>query len=973
MYYITDTTQRSSVYSALASRTREFKQRLSFGEWQVSGTSRSFAADITYEKGIIKLDISQQGNSDGSGLVMGCCCSSSCTAEFYNLDKTYNYHEKIMFVECGIKLSDDSFFYIPCGYYKVDKPETDDDWRTVKVTAYDDVDRMCNKWNSALAYPSTAYLLLKEITDKYGIELELDSEVSAVLINRTVTEAEALTLTSYTEREVCGFIAGLAGANARMNTAGKMYVGWFSATPADDFTVPAKLQWQNGFKKTSESPFVINAITSGIDDAVFTAGTGTGITFANPIITEAEITAIYEKCGGMSFQPCTCEWRGNPCYECGDTVYVTDKNGVSYTVYIANQDIDLTGGLSMSATCPSGDAEISFDTVDERTRAALNRQYTALQQAIINATNAINGAVGGYYEILDSDNDGNPDGWNIKETEDGSSGIIRANKAGIALSKNGGVTYRTAITYDGINADCINTGKVKAEFIETDNLLVGMGNVDGLSKKLDSIDKSVLGLENGASSLGETQQEIINICLTEDMTYINGGNIATGSILADSIAANAITADKLSVGLSRRENLFCNPEFTENIEYDSTTYALGWKVKNATLTPHNDYVTLKPNSSTSYAGIYQKVWLKPGVYSIVARVNIYNASAASTAAKIVYVNPSDSSSVSWDVTAQNVGVSWVGKNEEIVVKYVITYSGEEGYADMGLAFYGFSFSSGYINIAWMALFEADEEETSANFYCSNSEWIKSSYQKRNVLNYSASINSYIHEISPFNVDNNGYLDVINGNLGCLEFGRLGLSIKSYVSDAALETIMHDDGYSDFTYETKASLEISKPTGANILSGTDSDSIVDLSKTTAPSIDITDDGTLQSFMGIYGYYCCNSSYSSTIRPQQIKTTGSMEAISFNNTSREKHKKDIKAKSSVLNKLKNSRIYEYAYVQDDNTAKQKTGFIIERETPEDVISDDGNGINLYSMASMNWKATQEILERLEMVEKAVKNYA
>jgi hypothetical protein len=75
--------------------------------------------------------------------------------------------------------------------------------------------------------------------------------------------------------------------------------------------------------------------------------------------------------------------------------------------------------------------------------------------------------------------------------------------------------------------------------------------------------------------------------------------------------------------------------------------------------------------------------------------------------------------------------------------------------------------------------------------------------------------------------------------------------------------------------------------------------------------------------------------------------------------------------VLDKIKGSKIYNYIYLGDDDKGRTKSGFIIERETPEEIVSEDGDGINLYSMASMNWKATQEILERLEALEeKAVK---
>ena len=45
---------------------------------------------------------------------------------------------------------------------------------------------------------------------------------------------------------------------------------------------------------------------------------------------------------------------------------------------------------------------------------------------------------------------------------------------------------------------------------------------------------------------------------------------------------------------------------------------------------------------------------------------------------------------------------------------------------------------------------------------------------------------------------------------------------------------------------------------------------------------------------------------------------------------------------------------------------TGFVIGRETPDAVLSEDGEHIDLYAMAALNWRATQELLERIEQLE-------
>ena len=45
---------------------------------------------------------------------------------------------------------------------------------------------------------------------------------------------------------------------------------------------------------------------------------------------------------------------------------------------------------------------------------------------------------------------------------------------------------------------------------------------------------------------------------------------------------------------------------------------------------------------------------------------------------------------------------------------------------------------------------------------------------------------------------------------------------------------------------------------------------------------------------------------------------------------------------------------------------TGFVIGRETPDAVLSEDGEHIDLYAMAALNWRATQELLEKIEQLE-------
>lgn len=795
MYNISNTATKSAVEAALAAQTRVFKHRISFGSLSAAGV---FTSQKTIDEGIISLHISQQMNGSGSGLVMGCCCAACADAEFYNPDKTFVYEGKTLFVECGIQLEDGSFYYIPLGYYKTEKPESDDDYYTVKIKCYDAVNAMTGKWQSSLSFPSaTAYDILFEAASKYGVGIVIGSSIMRTkLRNRYVTAEEAAILGQYTDREVIGILAGLVGCNARINTVGKLTVGWYSGS----VSIPAELQWQNGFKKTQEAVFTISSVTSGSDDNVFTAGTGSGISFVNPIITEDEITAIYGEISDYEFQPCECEWRGNPCVEVGDMAVVTDRKGKTYSVYIAAQELDLTGGLSSTVSCPAGDAEVSFDTVDERTRSALNKQRTTLQEAIIAASNAINGALGGYLKIGDSDGDGNPDYMLITENANGeavsgsaTNGYIMFNKAGIGLSVDGGKTYRTAITFSGINADCITTGKLSADLIDTSKLVISSGNVEGLESDLTTINNNVsvansnastaISTANAAATAANNASKTLTAwCYENNTTLIDGGKIYTGSI-----AANSIDVSKLKAGTGELVNLFYNADFSKSttsvwgwqgyntlliregsyvsakylkiganlIDHDTSEFISTnkWSVQNATFTkpfPSVDYIQFTPTSSSS-SYIFTPVKLENGKkYSVSAQINATGwAKIASGSNPCIGVIIGNSIYYKAYGDASNFTPA-TGENN---IEFVFTYTGASSDSvDVGFAFNGMLTSDNAptnINIAWIACCEV-EYTREYGFYTSNVNWLANGYKTSHLVNSGNLLNTadkYIAHIS----------------------------------------------------------------------------------------------------------------------------------------------------------------------------------------------------------------------------------
>lgn len=502
MYKITNATKRAAVRAAYAGRTRHIINRITFGHYVTTLGIRSFVSDkVVITDGLQSLSVTQVLNGDEDATV-GSVGSSSYSATFNNPSSTFNYRDKIAFVESGVLLADGTYYYTPCGYFATEKPETDDDGKTLTVTGYDEIDKMGGKWTPSITVTDTTTLkdVVENIASMHGLSVTyVDTAAQTALKNHVIGVATAAELTEQSERDVLGYCVGCAGMSARVNTVGKLYISWFfSPGSTYDYTVTADVQWENGFKKSAESAVKIEAVTAGEDEDVYTKGTGVPLSFANPLITHAEIDAIYTRYNGRTWYPSTCTWRGDPCIEVGDIITVKDKNSKTYTVYVAQQELDLSGGLQSTIISPNLDTtEMSFDSVSASVKLELSKVQNSMEAAIKAATNAINGANGGYYRILDLDKDGNPDGWECFATN-GLQGV-KCTYGGIGCTTDGGKTYTNAMTGAGINATAITTGIIT-------------GGTNGFSFNLESghIEASDINITGGDINLDGGQLSVLN-------------------------------------------------------------------------------------------------------------------------------------------------------------------------------------------------------------------------------------------------------------------------------------------------------------------------------------------------------------------------------------------------------------------------------------------------------------------------------
>ena len=134
------------------------------------------------------------------------------------------------------------------------------------------------------------------------------------------------------------------------------------------------------------------------------------------------------------------------------------------------------------------------------------------------------------------------------------------------------------------------------------------------------------------------------------------------------------------------------------------------------------------------------------------------------------------------------------------------------------------------------------------------------------------------------------------------------------------------------------------------------------------------GTSQWSLAYIGISETNSNINflrSDDNPSQLAVQ-TVVASNYENLSKESLKENFELYQNALNVIKNSEIYKYNY---KNKPEKKIGFVIpdlggDFKTPNEVITNDKQGIDIYVMASIMWKAIQELNTQVEELQKEIR---
>lgn len=439
-------------------------------------------------------------------ITIGNTCSSSVTFSIYMPAISLENKEIAIFegVKVGTEIN-----YIKLGIFTVIKQTSDGEY-----TSYEAYDRMYKAdmpYFSDMTFPSTDKTILNEICSKLGISLATN-----IVTAHTINEKPQ----GYTYREIIGYMAMLQGSNAVINADGNLELRWYKDS---GYVLDGHKYYQQGVTFTTSKDFIIQKLTcnntksGSTEQSQITSGDGaTGLSFANPFMTQTILDEVYKKIGGFTFRPLTVKFVGDYRLEVGDIITV-NKGGVDYKVPIMQITHECDGGL--------------MDTV------------TSIGQSDTENTSVASGPI-------------------TKQMERYYADLILVNKALInKLSVDeADIRYASIETLKAVNAniDNLKTNKLDATYADIINANVESlkaANAEITQLKANSLTADIADLKYAQIDFANVKGQVVTTSLIKDGAVTNekvgnlsANKITSGEIDASKIKVYNLNADYLTVG-----------------------------------------------------------------------------------------------------------------------------------------------------------------------------------------------------------------------------------------------------------------------------------------------------------------------------------------------------------------------------------------------------------------------------------------
>ncbi|MCR0436018.1 tail fiber domain-containing protein [[Clostridium] innocuum] len=231
----------------------------------------------------------------------------------------------------GLELDDGTVEWIKKGVYNLEKPVRSGEF--IKLTAYDNFALCYKGFFTALSGNQKTVVILQEQCKKIGIEYAGGADDVAYNVD---------TLQGLTIIEAVSVLASYCGKNAIMDKDGKLRLVWY--TDAGLTISPSR--FADPLEMDEEDTFM-NRLDCAIDEEhSVSAGTGVGIYFSCPGMTQERITVLYNRIKGFTYRAAKLNWRmAQPDVEAGDLVRVMDNAGNAYVIPLMDYEFNCDGGF----------------------------------------------------------------------------------------------------------------------------------------------------------------------------------------------------------------------------------------------------------------------------------------------------------------------------------------------------------------------------------------------------------------------------------------------------------------------------------------------------------------------------------------------------------------------------------------------------------------------------------------------------
>lgn len=466
-------------------------------------------------------------------ITIGNTCASSVTFSIYM--PTVSLENKEITVFEGVKVNEE-IQYIQLGIFTVTKQTSDEEY-----TSYEAYDRMYKAdmpYFSDMTFPSTDKAILNEICSKLGISLATN-----IVTAHTINEKPQ----GYTYREIIGYMAMLQGSNAVINADGNLELRWYKDS---GYVLDGHKYYQQSVTFTTSKNFVIQKLTcnntksGSTEQSQITSGDGaTGLTFANPFMTQAILDEIYKKIGGFTFRPLTVKFVGDYRLEVGDIITV-NKGDTDYKVPIMQITHECDGGLISTVTSIGQSDTENTSVASGPITKQMERYYADLilvNKALINKLSVDEADI--RYASIESLKavNANIDNLKTNKLDATYADIINANVESLKAA-NAEITQLKA---NSLTADIADLKYAQIDFANVKGQVV----TTSLIKDGAVTNEKVGNLSANKITSGEIDASKIKVYnLNADyltVGYINGKRIGSGSIELDKLAEEVPTKEYL--------------------------------------------------------------------------------------------------------------------------------------------------------------------------------------------------------------------------------------------------------------------------------------------------------------------------------------------------------------------------------------------------------------------------------------------